>query len=907
MARHSPMPAVAPNSDTQHLPDAEIEPIGIVIPAYGHPRFLGEAIISACTQETERQILVVVVDDGCRFEETVELVTSLMGQFPGVLHYVRHKNTRLPGARNKGVRFLMAMCPEIDSVFFLDADNRLSPYSIEAYRKALGDDERIGWAYPDIAFFGLSWGRGGFDIRETAPDYSVLKHLCGNISEAGSLVRASVFRNDVFYDDTMRSGFEDWDFWLTALGAGYLGVRVKDAGFLYRRRAESMLADSRREEELLLARMKLKHKALFDPKFIMQTVQREAPFFAILEEDSDKVLLTADPCVKGEEITLEEFANRVAACRKSPREHFFPRKIVLFAPGMWQALKKGAPAYMRWVFWMLLRDKTGTKAISVVSSARPAMRRATPGDHAHMIVFDSTAFENQVWTGDLAPLAELEHAELSLPIKAVPEGMTAGLLCWNLGTLLPKDKTYSRHTDRRYAGPHARGLYEKVIDPACSADDEFFPPAPWVRADGEKWFAFVATGDEVAIADLAGRMQAARIKGYRILLVLEREDGVQYEDKPSLALDIADMIVPLILEPSAGMSRYYLGRRVKSVMTGMRQLELETLAIHFDHIEASHTAMSLEAFGASKHRGAKTHLMMPSAYAHDAGAEDFGRVLAYEHAIDQVVTDDPSVLAPVLSAQGIPREKVVAEADFFSALAPASNKVNAPAVMAKPLSWAPTGGYLFVVTYGRSGSTLLQTVLQSIDGYFIRGENENALYSLFEAWKRARSVRQRFDTTRPVPRHGPWYGAEEVDAEAFAARLVDAFVAEVIRPPEDARVVGFKEIRYGDLSEGELEEYLEFIRRFFPQSRFVFNMRNAADVGRSGWWKDTDPGFVEKLVSRSDAVFKRFAARYSAISHLMQYEEYAQAEAGFVSLFDFLGEEMDEAVLKAMMARQLDH
>ena len=39
------------------------------------------------------------------------------------------------------------------------------------------------------------------------------------------------------------------------------------------------------------------------------------------------------------------------------------------------------------------------------------------------------------------------------------------------------------------------------------------------------------------------------------------------------------------------------------------------------------------------------------------------------------------------------------------------------------VDFQPKDGFVFVVTYGRSGSTLLQTVLQSIDGYFIRGEN----------------------------------------------------------------------------------------------------------------------------------------------------------------------------------------
>ncbi len=45
---------------------------------------------------------------------------------------------------------------------------------------------------------------------------------------------------------------------------------------------------------------------------------------------------------------------------------------------------------------------------------------------------------------------------------------------------------------------------------------------------------------------------------------------------------------------------------------------------------------------------------------------------------------------------------------------------------------APEGlGYLFIVTYGRSGSTLLQGILNSIPGYLIRGENRAALFHLY--------------------------------------------------------------------------------------------------------------------------------------------------------------------------------
>ncbi len=48
------------------------------------------------------------------------------------------------------------------------------------------------------------------------------------------------------FDETMREGFEDWDFWLQAIAAGFVGRHLPRAGFQYRKRMESMLAESER-------------------------------------------------------------------------------------------------------------------------------------------------------------------------------------------------------------------------------------------------------------------------------------------------------------------------------------------------------------------------------------------------------------------------------------------------------------------------------------------------------------------------------------------------------------------------------------------------------------------------------------------------------------------------------------
>ncbi len=140
----------------------------------------------------------------------------------------------------------------------------------------------------------------GVDIRETAVADAPFRHLRGNICEAGSLVRSEVFAPGVFYDETMSLGLEDWDFWLSAREKGFHGVRVTDPGFLYRVRPESMVAQSRRRTEEILAGMQRKHAKLFSAAPSSPTSRAEAPRFLMADLETgrdprDVRLLSARP------------------------------------------------------------------------------------------------------------------------------------------------------------------------------------------------------------------------------------------------------------------------------------------------------------------------------------------------------------------------------------------------------------------------------------------------------------------------------------------------------------------------------------------------------------------------------------------------------------------------------------
>ena len=205
--------------------------------------------------------------------------------------------------------------------------------------------------------------------------------------------------------------------------------------------------------------------------------------------------------------------------------------------------------------------------------------------------------------------------------------------------------------------------------------------------------------------------------------------------------------------------------------------------------------------------------------------------------------------------------------------------------------------YLFVVTYGRSGSTLLMGVLNTLPGYLIRGENRDALHHLFlfhrtmltESGRRPRPLLRQ-------PTH-PFFGIVGYPPER-SIRLQRRLVLDtVLRPREDTRVTGFKEIRW---YHSDLEEYVAWLREVCPGARFLVNTRNHEDVLKSKWWAEGG----DKSAHLAD-VEQRIVALADTLgdaAYRVHYDEYVADPAVLRGMFDWLGEEFDEDAVRATMA-----
>jgi glycosyltransferase involved in cell wall biosynthesis len=354
-----------------HLPGPRL---AIVIPIFRHSVLVAEAVCSALAQEAPFGIHVVLVNDGCSFPETHEVCTDFALAYPDRVTYLRKPNGGLSDARNHGIRHVLAHMPSVDAVYMLDADNRLRAGALARMMAALDAHPEAAWIYPDIDMFGLRshWDFGG--------PYSLLIQTAMNVCEAGSLIRRAVFERGVLYDTSFKLGWEDWDFYLTAAEAGFRGRNEEFCGFHYRKRPESMLADSDRDRGGLVAAMRAKHKALMHPRTLIRLEHEECPRYAILLADRAEVIVATDPAApNARRLGYDEFVDEFWAALLSPGREACAPYLLVTSSSVFTALSQ--TGLLHWTLWRL-EGAADAKSLAVLLCSEVTQDRIGFTEHA---------------------------------------------------------------------------------------------------------------------------------------------------------------------------------------------------------------------------------------------------------------------------------------------------------------------------------------------------------------------------------------------------------------------------------------------------------------------------------------------------------------------------------------------
>lgn len=209
--------------------------------------------------------------------------------------------------------------------------------------------------------------------------------------------------------------------------------------------------------------------------------------------------------------------------------------------------------------------------------------------------------------------------------------------------------------------------------------------------------------------------------------------------------------------------------------------------------------------------------------------------------------------------------------------------------------------FLFIVTYGRSGSTLLQGILNAIPGYRIYGENHNALFHIFRAYNHLRIAKLEFGR-KPTDPTNAWYGIDGIPLKLFGRRCANVFFQTCLRPQEGTRCIGFKEIRYTreEIDDEEFPQYLKYIAEYFPRTGFIFNVRDAKMAANSGFWQKQERDSVVSVLEDSRRRFTEYATDRKNC-FLFDYDRLMADRSHARDLFVFLDEPYESESLEAVL------
>jgi GT2 family glycosyltransferase len=228
--------------------------VSVIVPCYNGGRFL-DGLMASLDRQTFRDFEIVVVNDG----STDATTRNKLVEIEGHARVVHQPNSGPSAARNAGLRAAKA-----DIVFMLDCDDTIEP-SFLADTVPL-----LRYAAPDVGMVFTHLRLTGAETGVVPRYFNRFDLLFTNTLSSGLVLRKAACLAAGGYDETMREGYEDWDFSLRLMRAGYRGMEVPKPLYVYHiaersDASRSSGVDRQRLYGRLWRALRKKHAALYRP------------------------------------------------------------------------------------------------------------------------------------------------------------------------------------------------------------------------------------------------------------------------------------------------------------------------------------------------------------------------------------------------------------------------------------------------------------------------------------------------------------------------------------------------------------------------------------------------------------------------------------------------------------------
>jgi hypothetical protein len=240
--------------------------VSVVIPCFNDSEFVEQAIDSILSQ-TYKCHEIIVVDDGSN-KETKDVLKSISSK---ITKLITQENQGQSTARNVGIRESKG-----EYVLVLDSDDYFESTFIEKAVLALQETNiKIVACYIVRYMNAIKID----EYHHQGGDLSVI--ILNNQATGSVMFRKEDFTKVGGYDESMRQGFEDWEFYIRVLKSGGLFYIIPEPLFNYNMRVYSTTSRANLIKYELLHYIYLKHRDIyllyFDVfiEFILLKIKRE--------------------------------------------------------------------------------------------------------------------------------------------------------------------------------------------------------------------------------------------------------------------------------------------------------------------------------------------------------------------------------------------------------------------------------------------------------------------------------------------------------------------------------------------------------------------------------------------------------------------------------------------------------
>ncbi|MFG6687633.1 glycosyltransferase family 2 protein [Mariniflexile sp. HNIBRBA6329] len=227
--------------------------ISVVIACYNDADFIEQSVASAL-QQTYPHIEVIIIDDGSN--QTTKNVLKAIE--PKITKLITQNNQGQSTARNVGIKQAKG-----DYILVLDSDDYFEPTFCE---KAMLHFEQDGAVKIVTSNVTRLLPNGEKELFKPCGG-TIKNFLKFNCATGSALFKKLDWEAVGGYDEAMRQGFEDWEFYIRLVKGGGKAYIIQEALFNYRVKEHSTSTRANKIKYSLLQYIYFKHKDLYVSNF----------------------------------------------------------------------------------------------------------------------------------------------------------------------------------------------------------------------------------------------------------------------------------------------------------------------------------------------------------------------------------------------------------------------------------------------------------------------------------------------------------------------------------------------------------------------------------------------------------------------------------------------------------------